>query len=196
MIRARYGLRYHLLVLSELFLINVFVHCDVWCVNAPLQATLLPVISKMLLIRLSAAFSGSPPHETASLARSLTLVLDQSVIVLVGRLCGHFIDHVTVHGRSGTLTRSFLSACWCTRSQGRHSSPRACSATPAQTSCLQLALLFPLWWLFWHALTPCTCSHPPVSSTPSTGFSLHGLGVPSPIITLGCPSRLMRGPAP
>ena len=35
MIRARYGLRYHLLFLSELFRINVFVLCDVWSVSAP-----------------------------------------------------------------------------------------------------------------------------------------------------------------
>ena len=125
----------------------------------------------MLLIHWSAAFGWSPPHEPASLAGSFTLVLDQSIAVLpVSRLSGYFIDHVAVHGSSGTLTRSLLSACRCTRSQGRCSSPCACSATPAQTSCLQLALLFPLWWLFWHALTPCTCLHPPVSSTPSTGL--------------------------
>ena len=69
------------------------------------QATLLPVISEMLLIHWSAAFGGN-----------LTLVLDQSIIVLlVGRLCGYFVDHVAVYGSSGTFTRSFLSACRCTR---------------------------------------------------------------------------------
>ena len=150
----------------------------------------------MLLTHWSAAFGGSRPHEPASLAGSFTLVLDQSIIVLlVGRLCGYFVNHLAVHGSSGTFSHSFLSACRCTRTQGRCSSPCACSVTPAQTSCLQLALLFPLWWLFWHALT---WPHPPISSTPSTGLptatrscawsgspqphcSLHGLGVPSPV---------------
>ena len=112
------------------------------------QATLLPVISEMLLIHWSAAFGGN-----------LTLVLDQSIIVLlVGRLCGYFVDHVAVYGSSGTFTRSFLSACRCTRSQDRCASPCACSVTQARVvsgthmcfclllamlfSCLQLALLF------------------------------------------------------
>ena len=94
-----------------------------------------------------------------SVAGSLTLVLDQSIIVLlVGRLCGYFVDHVAVYGSSGTFTRSFLSACRCTRSQDRCASPCACSETQARVvsgthmclclllamlfSCLQLALLF------------------------------------------------------
>ena len=113
------------------------------------QATLLPVISEMLLIHWSAAFGGE----------NLTLVLDQSIIaLLVGRLCGYFVDHVAVYGSSGTFTRSFLSACRCTRSQDRCASPCACSETQARvisgthmclclllamlSSCLQLALLF------------------------------------------------------
>ena len=86
-------------------------------------------------------------------------VLNQSIIVLlVGRLCGYFVDHVAVYGSSGTFTRSFLSACRCTRSQDRCASPCACSETQARVvsgthmcfclllallfSCLQLALLF------------------------------------------------------
>ena len=79
-----------------------------------------------------------------------SLVLDQSIIVLlVGRLCGYFVDHVAVYGSSGTFTRSFLSACRCTRSQDRCASPCACSETQARVVsgthmclCLLLALLF------------------------------------------------------
>ena len=79
-------------------------------------------------------------------------------MLLVGRLCGYFVDHVAVYGSSGTFTRSFLSACRCTRSQDRCASPCACSVTQARVvsgthmclclllamlfSCLQLALLF------------------------------------------------------
>ena len=103
------------------------------------QATLLPVISEMLLIHWSAAFGGS-----------FTLVLDQSIIVLlVCRLCGYFVDHVAVYESSGTFTRSFFSACRCTRSQDRCASPCPCSVTQARVVsgthmclCLLLALLF------------------------------------------------------
>ena len=79
-------------------------------------------------------------------------------MLLVGRLCGYFVDHVAVYGSSGTFTRSFLSACRCTRSQDRCASPCACSETQARVvsgthmclclllamlfSCLQLAMLF------------------------------------------------------
>ena len=76
--------------------------------------------------------------------------LDQSIIVLlVGRLCGYFVDHVAVYGSSGTFTRSFFSACRCTRSQDRCASPCPCSVTQARVVsgthmclCLLLAMLF------------------------------------------------------
>ena len=70
-------------------------------------------------------------------------------MLLVGRLCGYFVDHVAVNENSGTFTRSFFSACRCTRSQDRCASPCPCSVTQARVVsgthmclCLLLAMLF------------------------------------------------------
>ena len=48
---AGHGLQYHLFVLNKLFLINVFVFCDVWRVSVPLRSW--PTLAKPTLANFS-----------------------------------------------------------------------------------------------------------------------------------------------